>query len=168
MGIVILSADGDINATIVGAQFDEASARVTALAALMPIVAGMGGNASVQSIVVMVRALAFGDLGSGGKSRAIIKEGLVGLMNGVALGLLAGGVVTVMWGDMRLGLLIAAAMFVNLIVAGIVGTTIPLLLRRLKFDPALSSGPLATTFTDVCGFLTFLGLATITIGWLTG
>lgn len=154
-------------AAIVVAQFEETIARVTALAALMPIVAGMGGNASVQSIVVMVRALAFGDLGGSGKSRAIIKEGLVGLMNGTALGLLAGGVVTVMWGDMRLGAIIAAAMFVNLIVAGLVGTTIPLLLRRLKFDPALSSGPLATTFTDVCGFLTFLGLATLAIEWIT-
>lgn len=153
-------------AAMVVAQFEETIGRITALAALMPIVAGMGGNAAVQSIAVMVRSMALGDLGSGGKMRAVVKEGTVGLMNGLSLGLMAGGVVWAMWGDMRLGLLISVAMFVNLIVAGLVGTIIPLTLRRLKFDPALSSGPLATTFTDVCGFLTFLGLATLSLSWL--
>ncbi len=153
-------------ASMVVAQFEGTIGRVTALAALMPIVAGMGGNAAVQSIVVMVRSIALGDLGSGGKMRALFKEVTVGLMNGIVMGLLAGSVVWGMWGSFRLGLLIAAAMFVNLIVAGLVGTTIPLLLRKLKFDPALSSGPIATTFTDVCGFLTFLGLATLTLSWL--
>ena len=155
-------------AAMVVAQFEGTIARITALAALMPLVAGMGGNAAVQSIAVMVRSMALGELGSEGRNRAIVKEGTVGLMNGTAIGLLAGGVVWAMWGDMRLGLLIAIAMFVNLIVAGLVGTVVPLLLRKLKFDPALSSGPLATTFTDVCGFLTFLGLATVTIDWLLG
>lgn len=153
-------------AAMVVAQFEETIGKITALAALMPLVAGMGGNAAVQSIAVMVRSMALGDLGSEGRSRAIVKEGTVGLMNGVAIGLLAGSVVWAMWGDIRLGLLISIAMFVNLIVAGLVGTMIPLMLRKLKFDPALSSGPLATTFTDVCGFLTFLGLATVTIDWL--
>ncbi len=155
-------------AAMVVAQFEGTIRKITALAALMPLVAGMGGNAAVQSIAVMVRSMALGDLGSEGKSRAIVKEGTVGLMNGVAIGLLAGSVVWAMWGDVRLGLLIAIAMFVNLIVAGLVGTMVPLMLRSLKFDPALSSGPLATTFTDVCGFLTFLGLATVTIDWLLG
>ena len=153
-------------AAMVVSRFEGTIGKLTALAALMPIVAGMGGNAAVQSIAVMVRSMALGDLGSGGKMRAVIKEGIVGLMNGTALGLLAGGVVWAMWGDIRLGMLISVAMFVNLIVAGLVGTIIPLLLRRLKFDPALSSGPLATTFTDVCGFLTFLGLATLALSWL--
>ncbi|MCE2502873.1 MAG: magnesium transporter [Chlorobi bacterium] len=87
-------------------------------------------------------------------------------MNGIIMGALAGVIVWGMWGSFRLGLLIAVAMFVNLIIAGSVGTAIPLLLRKLKFDPALSSGPIATTFTDVCGFLTFLGLATLTLSWL--
>lgn len=153
-------------ASMVVAQFEGTIGRVTALAALMPIVAGMGGNAAVQSIAVMVRSIALGDLGSGGKVRAVIKEGTVGLMNGVVIGLLAGSIVWGMWGSFQLGLLISVAMLVNLLIAGLVGTTIPLLLRRLKFDPALSSGPLATTFTDVCGFLTFLGLATLTLSWL--
>ena len=155
-------------ASMVVAQFEGTIGKITALAALMPLVAGMGGNAAVQSIAVMVRAMALGDFGSERRTRAIVKEGTVGLMNGTAIGLLAGSVVWGMWGDIRLGGLIAIAMFVNLIVAGLVGTTIPMLLRRLKFDPALSSGPLATTFTDVCGFLTFLGLATLSIGWLLG
>lgn len=153
-------------ASMVVAQFEGTIGRVTALAALMPIVAGMGGNAGVQSIAVMVRSLALGDLGSGARSRAIIKEGTVGLMNGVVIGVLSGTIVWAMWGSLQLGVLIAVAMFVNLIVAGLVGTTVPLILRKLKFDPALSSGPLVTTFTDVCGFLTFLGLATLTLSWL--
>lgn len=153
-------------ASMVVAQFEGTIGRVTALAALMPIVAGMGGNAAVQSIAVMVRSMALGDLGSGGKSRAIIKEGTVGLMNGVLVGLLAGSIVWGMYGSFQLGALITVAMLVNLLVAGLAGTTIPLVLRKLKFDPALSSGPLATTFTDVCGFLTFLGLATLTLSWL--
>ena len=153
-------------ASMVVAQFEGTIGRVTALAALMPIVAGMGGNAAVQSIAVMVRSLALGDLSSGARSRAIIKEGTVGVMNGVAIGLLAGSIVWGMWGSFQLGVLITVAMFVNLIIAGLVGTAIPLILRKLKFDPALSSGPLATTFTDVCGFLTFLGLATLTLSWL--
>lgn len=114
----------------------------------------------------MVRSFALGDLRSEGKTRALVKEITVGLMNGVVMGILAGGVVWAMWGSFRLGLLISVAMFINLIVAGFVGTAIPLLLRKLKFDPALSSGPIATTFTDVCGFLTFLGLATLTLSWL--
>ena len=155
-------------ASMVVSQFEGTIGRVTALAALMPIVAGMGGNAAVQSIVVMVRSIALGDMGSGSRMRALVKEGTVGLMNGIVMGLLAGSIVWGMWGSIRLGILIAVAMFVNLIVAGVVGTTIPLLLRKLKFDPALSSGPIATTFTDVCGFLTFLGLATLTLSWLLG
>ena len=153
-------------ASMVVAQFEGTIGRVTALAALMPIVAGMGGNAAVQSIVVMVRSFALGDLGNEGKTRALVKEVTVGLMNGVVMGILAGGIVWAMWGSFRLGLLVSVAMLVNLIVAGLVGTAIPLLLRKLRFDPALSSGPIATTFTDVCGFLTFLGLATLTLSWL--
>jgi len=153
-------------ASMVVAQFEGTIGKVTALAALMPIVAGMGGNAAVQSIVVMVRSIALGDLGSRGRSKAIVKEVTVGLLNGLVIGLLAGGIVWAMWGSFQLGTLIATAMLANLLIAGLVGTTIPLVLRKLKFDPALSSGPIATTFTDVCGFLTFLGLATLTLSWL--
>ena len=153
-------------ASMVVSQFEGTIGRVTALAALMPIVAGMGGNAAVQSIAVMVRSLALGDIGSGARYRAVIKEGTVGVMNGVVIGLLAGAIVWGMWGSFQLGVLITIAMLLNLIIAGLVGTVIPLILRKLKFDPALSSGPLATTFTDVCGFLTFLGLATLTLSWL--
>lgn len=153
-------------ASMVVSQFEGTIGKVTALAALMPIVAGMGGNAAVQSIVVMVRSIALGDLGSGGRMKAVVKEVTVGLLNGLVIGLLAGGIVWAMWGSFQLGALIAIAMVVNLLIAGLVGTVIPLILRKLKFDPALSSGPLATTFTDVCGFLTFLGLATLTLSWL--
>jgi magnesium transporter len=163
---LIMNLGTGLISSMVISQFEGTIDRVKALAALMPIVAGMGGNAAVQSIAVMVRSIALGDLGSGGKMRAVIKEGTVGLMNGTAIGLIAGSIVWAMWGELGLGALIAVAMFVNLIIAALVGTTIPLMLRRLKLDPALSSGPLATTFTDVCGFLLFLGLATLTLHWL--
>ncbi len=153
-------------ASLVVAQFEETIGKVTVLAALMPIVAGMGGNAAVQSITVMVRSLALGDLGSGGKSRAIIKELIIGLMNGLVMGIMTGFVVWIMWHNLPLSALIAIAMFTNLMIAGVVGALIPLLLKKLNFDPALSSGPIATTFTDVCGFLTFLGLATLSLAWI--
>ena len=163
---LIMNLGTGLISSMVISQYEGTIDRVKALAALMPIVAGMGGNAAVQSIAVMVRSIALGDLGSGGKMRAVIKEGTVGLMNGTAIGLVAGSIVWAMWGKLGLGVLMAVAMFVNLIIAALVGTTIPLMLRRLKLDPALSSGPLATTFTDVCGFLLFLGLATLTVQWL--
>jgi magnesium transporter len=90
----------------------------------------------------------------------------IGLLNGVAMGLLAGVVVWLTWGSIKLGMLISAAMFANLFVAGLAGAVIPLGLRRLNFDPALSSGPLVTNLTDVTGYFVFLGLATATLAWL--
>lgn len=155
-------------ASMVVSNFEGTIRQVTALAALMPIVAGMGGNAAIQAITVMVRSIALGEMGAEMRHRAIVKEVTVGLLNGLVMGLLAGMVVWLMWENLQLGMLIAAAMLANLLMAGIAGALIPLLLRRLNFDPALSSGPIVTTFTDVCGFFTFLGLATLTLGWLLG
>jgi magnesium transporter len=153
-------------ASMVVAQFQGTIGKVTALAALMPIVAGMGGNAAIQTITVMVRAIALGELGTGRRGRAIRKEVIVGLLNGLVMGVLTGLSVWVMWGSLALGALITTAMLANLLMAGIAGALVPLGLQKLKFDPALSSGPIVTTFTDVTGFLTFLGLATLTLKWL--
>ena len=153
-------------ASLVVAQFQVTIGKVTALAALMPIVAGMGGNAAIQTITVMVRAFALGELGSGRRGRAIRKELAIGLMNGLAMGILTGVIVWMMWGSLALGALITTAMLANLLMAGLAGALVPLALKKLNFDPALSSGPIVTTFTDLTGFFTFLGLATLMIQWL--
>jgi magnesium transporter len=153
-------------ASLVVAQFQDTIGKVPKLAALMPIVAGMGGNAAIQTITVMVRGFALGEIGAGRSGRATTKEALVGLMNGLSLGMLAGVIVWMLYGRADLGALITVAMLANLLMAGVAGALIPIILRKLKFDPALSSGPIVTTFTDITGFFTFLGLATATLTWL--
>jgi magnesium transporter len=153
-------------ASLVVAQFQGTIGKVTALAALMPIVGGMGGNAAIQTITVMVRAFALGELGSGRRGRAIRKELAVGIINGLAMGMLTGLIVWMMWGNLALGALIATAMIANLFMAGLAGALIPIALKKLDFDPALSSGPIVTTFTDLTGFFVFLGLATLMLQWL--
>lgn len=153
-------------ASMVVAQFQGTIKKYTVLAALTPIVGGMGGNAAIQTITVMVRGFALGELGRGRSWRAISKECTIGLLNGLSMGLLTGCLVWMMYGKLGFGILIAAAMIANLFIAGLAGAVIPLALRRLKMDPALASGPIVTTFTDVCGFFVFLSLATLTIGWL--
>jgi magnesium transporter len=154
--------------SMVVSQFQDTAHKVTVLVALMPIVSGMGGNAAIQTITVMVRSIALGDVGASGKVRAVTKEMAIGLINGVSMGLLAGAIVWYIWGSMKLGILISVAMFANLFVAGLAGALIPLGLRSLNFDPALSSGPLVTTVTDVTGYFVFLGLATAALAWLLG
>jgi magnesium transporter len=127
----------------------------------------MGGNAATQTLAVVVRGIALGELTWSNARHALIKEGLVGLGNGLAVGL-AGAVLVwvVTRGDWPLGLILMAAMVINMFVAAFAGTLIPLGLRVLKIDPALASSVFITTFTDVCGFLSFLGLATIFVRFL--
>jgi magnesium transporter len=139
--------------------FEATLEQMVALAILMPIVASMGGNAGTQTLTVAVRALAMKELTPTNASRVIGKEALVGVFNGI---LFAGiiGVVTWLWfGDMALGVVIGLAMIVNMFVAGLAGTTIPLALDRMGIDPAVASGVFLTTITDVVGFFVFLGLA---------
>ena len=148
-----------ILASLVIAQFDAAIAQVVALAVLMPIVASMGGNAGTQSLTVAVRAIATKDLTGANVWRVIRREVLVGLINGLAFAVIM-GVVGILWfGLPMLGAVIAAAMVVNLVVAGLAGTVIPVALDRVGVDPALASGAFVTTVTDVVGFFAFLGLA---------
>jgi magnesium transporter len=127
----------------------------------MPIVAGMGGNAATQTLTVIVRGIALGELTWGNSRKALIKELLVGIGNGLVVGTIAALVAWVMAGDPKLGVILAAAMVVNLFVAGLAGTLIPLGLKALKIDPALASAVFITTFTDIAGFASFLGLATL-------
>jgi magnesium transporter len=155
-----------IAASVVG-LFSHTIDRVVALAVFMPVVAGMGGNAATQTLAVVVRGIALGELTWSNARHALIKEGLVGLGNGVAIGLVGAVLVWVVTrGDWPLGLILMAAMVINMFVAAIAGTLIPLGLRVLKIDPALASSVFITTFTDVFGFLSFLGLATIFIRFL--
>ena len=152
-------------ASVVG-LFSNTIDKVVALAALMPIVAGMGGNAATQTLAVIVRGLALGELTWSNARQALLKEGLVGLGNGLALGLVA-AIGTWVWkGSPILGGVLALAMIINMFIAATAGTLIPLGLRALKVDPALASSVFITTLTDVFGFFSFLGLATVFLRFL--
>jgi magnesium transporter len=146
--------------------FEGTIQQVTALAVLMPVVAGMGGNAATQTLAVIVRGLAIGEITWSNARQALIKEGLVGLGNGVGLGVVAALGAWALNGDPVIGGLLALSMIINMFIAAIAGTLIPLSLRALKVDPALASSVFITTLTDVFGFLSFLGLATIFLPYL--
>jgi len=130
----------------------------------MPIVASMGGNAGTQTMTVAVRALATRQLSTANAGRVIRRELLVGMINGVCFAIIL-GIVAIAWFDVRdLGLVIGLAMVCVLTAAAFGGIIIPLILSRLGVDPAVSSGPFVTTITDVVGFLSFLGIATLWFG----
>ncbi|MEO1308609.1 MAG: magnesium transporter [Pseudomonadota bacterium] len=148
-----------ILASLVIAQFEDVIAQVVALAVLMPIVASMGGNAGTQTLTVVVRALATKDLTGSNLWRVLWRELAVGTLNGMIFAVVMGIVGMVWFGSPMLGLIIAAAMVVNLIVAGLAGLLIPVVLDKLNIDPALASGAFVTTVTDIVGFFAFLGLA---------
>ncbi len=134
--------------------------KVVALAALMPIVAGMGGNAGTQALAVAVRAIAVRELSDTNAVRAVLKEAIVGLINGIIFALVVGVIAWLWFQNPMLGVVIGSAMIINLIAAGFFGAFIPLLLNRMGSDPAVSSGIFLTTVTDCVGFFAFLGLAT--------
>jgi magnesium transporter len=155
-----------VAASVVG-LFSSTINQVVALATFMPVVAGMGGNAATQTLAVIVRGIALGELTWSNARHALMKESLVGLGNGVANGLAGAVAVWVLTrGDWALGLILMAAMIINMFVAATAGTLIPLGLRALKVDPALASSVFITTFTDLFGFLSFLGLGTIFVRFL--
>lgn len=152
-----------IAASVVIGMFDATLDQVVALAILMPIVASMGGNAGTQTLTVAVRALAMKELTATNASRLVGKELLVGVANGLVFALLAGAVAWFWFGIPALGAVIAVAMVVNMLVAGLAGTVVPLVLDRNGIDPAIASSVFLTTITDVVGFFVFLGLAAIVL-----
>lgn len=152
-----------IAASLVIAQFEAAIAQIVALAVLMPIVASMGGNAGTQSLTVAVRALATKDLTGANVWRVIRREVLVGAINGLIFAVVIGIVGVIWFGSPALGFVIAIAMVINMIVAGLAGTAIPVILDRIGIDPALASGAFVTTVTDVVGFFAFLGIAVMVL-----
>jgi magnesium transporter len=150
-------------ASVVIGFFQASIEKVVALAVLMPIVASMGGNAGTQTLTVSVRALATKELTPSNALKIIIKETFVGGINGIIFAILIGFLSSYWFGDNLLGCVIAMAMILNLIIAGLAGIVIPLTLNKLNIDPALASGVILTTITDVFGFLSFLGLASIVL-----
>jgi magnesium transporter len=153
-------------AASVVALFEGTIERITALAVFMPIVAGMGGNAATQTLTVIVRGIALGELTWSNSRKALMKEAVVGMGNGVVLGLVAAVVAWATRGNPVLGLVLCAAMVINMFVAATAGTLVPLGLRAANVDPALASSVFITTLTDVFGFFSFLGLATIFMAYL--
>ncbi len=142
--------------------FQDTVRRTVALAAWMPIIAGMGGNAGTQALAVTVRRLALGLIPRDILVRVVGKEVLVGMVNGLSIGLVVGIVASFLGEGIMLGVVVFLAMTGNLLVAGFAGAFIPVVLERAGIDPAIASSIFVTTFTDVCGFLLLLGLA----GWL--
>ena len=141
------------------ALFDATIEQVVALAILMPIVASMGGNAGTQAMTVAVRALAAKDISRSNAKRMVWKETVVGLFNGIGFAIIMGFIAAMWFFNPTLGMVIAAAMVINLFVAGACGAGIPMILNRMGSDPAVSSAVFLTTVTDVVGFFAFLGLA---------
>ncbi len=158
LGINLLTAF--IAAWVIG-LFEATIQQVVALAVLMPVVASMGGIAGSQTLTLVIRGMALGHIGSANARRILVKELAIGGLNGVLWAVVVGAVAMLWFDNFMLGVIIAVAMVINLIAAAFAGATIPLLMRRMGVDPALSASVVLTTVTDVVGFFVFLGLATL-------
>lgn len=141
--------------------FDDTLSKVILLAPLMTVIGGQGGNATMQSVTVVVRSLALGQINNKNVGRIILKEIGVCALNGLLIGLISGAVVWAYTQKTMLAFCMLFGMVCNMFVAGVVGASLPLVLKFARIDPALASGPIATTFTDICGFSVFLGIATV-------
>ena len=148
--------------------FESTMGRAIVLAAFLPVIAGQGGIAGTQTLTLVVRSLALGEIAPGSARRLLTKEVGLGLVHGVALGAIIGVIALVWNGSEYLALVVALAMFSNLVIAGISGVLVPLGFRAIRIDPALSSAVAVTTFADVIGLLVYLGLAAGMIGLITG
>ena len=154
-------------AALVISAFESTITRVVALAVFLPVVAGQGGIGGTQTLTLVVRSMALGELTGRRGMRLLAREVILGLVHGLLLGLAVALVAGLWKSNPFLGLVLGLAMLANMLVAGLAGAGIPLLLRRLRLDPAVASAVIVTTFTDVCGFAVFLGLATAMITALT-
>lgn len=160
LGVNLLTAF--LASSVVG-RFQATIDQIVALAVLMPIVAGMGGNAGTQVLTLMVRGLALGQVGMSNVRALLLKELTVALANGVLWGTIVGIVSGLWFADPKLSLVIGAALTINLFCAALAGVFAPLMLKRMGIDPALAGGVVLTTVTDVMGFLSFLGLGTLVL-----
>ncbi len=141
--------------------FEETIAKVVALAVLMPIVASMGGIAGTQTLTLVIRGIALGQIGRANLGYLVNREFVVACLNGMLLAGVVAVAAAVAFQDLMLGGVIALAMVINLVTAGVAGSLLPSILRAMKIDPALAGGVVLTTITDVTGFFVFLGLATL-------
>lgn len=148
--------------------YEETIAAWTALAVFLPIVAGQGGNAGAQTLTVIIRDLALGEMSAGDGRKALLKEILLAVLNGTVIGLIVGVIGFVWKGSVLLGVVVGAAMVLNMVAAALSGVLVPYTLKALRIDPALASSILVTTVTDVAGFLFFLGLAALALQWNLG
>jgi magnesium transporter len=145
--------------------FESTIAKYAVLAIFLPIIAGQGGNAGTQTLTIIVRSLALGEVPEKHHRAILTKEIIVGLLNGLAIGLVVGAVSWLWKNDFVLGAITFAAMMLNMIAAGVAGVVIPFGLRALRIDPALASAIMLTTVTDVVGFFLFLGLAALVLSY---
>lgn len=148
-------------AVTVISQFQHTIEKMVALAVLMPISAAMSGNAGMQVVTVTVRAIANRELGGANMNRAILKEVLVGLINGVVFGAIIGSIAAFWFSDSALGMVLGCALILNMLWAAVGGILLPIIIDKMDMDPAISAGPFLTTTTDLLGFATFLGLASL-------
>lgn len=143
------------------ALFEDLIARLTILAVFLPVIAGQGGNAGAQSLAVVMRGLVMREIPAAKVGALVLKETKLGLLNGIAIGLVTALIAYILYGNGWFGLVIGLGMVINLVIAGLAGSSIPLMMKRIGIDPAQSSSIILTTVTDVMGFLAFLGLAVI-------
>jgi magnesium transporter len=158
LGINLLTA---ILAALVVQRFEGTIERIAALAVLMPIVASMGGIAGTQTVTLIIRAMALGQVQWRDARWLLLREMGVSMLTGLAISVVMAAITVAWLGTWMIGVVIALAMVINLLTAAIVGVMVPLTLRRLNIDPALSAGVILTTFTDCIGFATLLGLGAL-------
>jgi len=149
-----------VAAAVVG-MFQETLAKVIVLAVLMPVVASMGGIAGTQTLTLMIRGMALGRVENSNARWLLTKEVAVGVLNGCAWAVIVFLITVIFFAEWNVGLVIGAAVAINLVIAAFAGVIVPMVLQRLKIDPALAGGVVLTTVTDVVGFITFLGLGTL-------
>lgn len=158
LGVNLLTA---ILASSAISLFEATLDKVVVLAILMPIVASMGGVAGSQTLTVVIRGMALGQVERGNISWLLSKEFAVGALNGLLYAVVVGGIVSIWFQDIRMAVIIGLAMAINLMAAALTGTILPVILRSLKIDPALAGSVILTTITDIVGFVSFLGLAAV-------
>ncbi|MDD3220807.1 MAG: magnesium transporter [Clostridia bacterium] len=147
-------------------MFSETISKIVALSAVMTIISGMGGNAGTQTLTIIIRGISLGEVDKKNAKRILLKEVFVGLATGAVIGLFVAGIAMFYEFNPIFGLIAAIAMLLNMLCAAIVGYAVPVILNKMKIDPALASGVFVTTFTDVLGFFFFLGLATVVMPYL--
>ncbi|MBU0615506.1 MAG: magnesium transporter [Nanoarchaeota archaeon] len=163
---LILNLGTAFLAALTVSMFTDTLQAVVILAAFMPIVAGLGGNSGTQTLTLIVRGLALNQLSPASYRKIVLKEISVGIIHGMILGSIMGTIATIWQGNVMIGLTIFMAMTISITLAGFIATSVPMLLKKLKIDPAIASSVFITATTDIIGFFSFLGIATFFLQYL--